>query len=285
MKKLAFLLLLAVSFASQSPESPAILTLEEALKKDLIKIEIKGNGSSPHYAQPIKFTAKNLRNAPLNLQVLNGRQFHTLDEGVQDMLLVKSELIVLAPNEEKTIPLSAMCIQKQNRGPSEDEPYTLGAMAHQELLKLSQKIEEMQAYNTLGQYAVWSISNNSGLDQIAGFDEEEASQLQAYVSEITGRPIPKKDTTDYRTNYNRPYLAKRTVGGKFEYGLVKPSAVTIGLFNEDNIIVRELLNKPNTPRGDHKLNFEFDMATYTDSVYFVRLIIDKEIKLSFKLAA
>ena len=67
--------------------------------------------------------------------------------------------------------------------------------------------------------------------------------------------------------------------------MVKTSAVTIGLFNEDNIIVRELLNKPQTPRGEHKLNFEFDMAAYTDPVYFVRLIIDGEIKLSFKLEA
>lgn len=85
------------------------------------------------------------------------------------------------------------------------------------------------------------------------------------------------------TNYDRPSLDTENLCGKFEYSLVRTSAITIGLFNAQNTIVRELLNTPAMPRGEHSLNFEFDMSAYTNQVYFVRLIIDGEIKLSYKI--
>ena len=37
------------------------------------------------------------------------------------------------------------------------------------------------------------------------------------------------------------------------------------------------------PKGDHDLNFKFDTSAYTNPVYFVRLIIDNEIKLGYKI--
>tara|TARA_R110000868_G_scaffold334999_3_gene595724 strand:+ start:1359 stop:2216 length:858 start_codon:yes stop_codon:yes gene_type:complete len=283
MKNVFALLAVFIFLGSKTPLPPKTVSLQEAVNQKLIKLDVHGNTNSPHYSQPIKLTVKNLSNSPFMLNIPNGQRFLTLDHEVQDMLVVKSEQLALAPGIEKSILLNAMCTQKENRGPGENEPYRLGPLAESHLLQVSNKIQELEAYNTIGQYSVWSISNDVGLESIAGFNDTEAEKLQQFVAKITGKNIPEKDTTDYLTNYNRPSLSIRTLGGTFEYGLVKTSAITIGLFNDQNIIVRELLNKPKTPRGDHKLNFEFDMAAYSEPVYFVRLIIDGEIKISTKV--
>lgn len=283
MKNLFVLSILFIFLGNKSPEPPQTISLQEAFDLKLIHLDVKGNASSPHYAEPIKLSVKNLKNAPFILNIPNGQRFLSQDSAVQDMIVVKSEQLALAPGYEKSIVLNAMCTQHQNSGPKENEIYKLGPMAESQLLQVSKKIQEIEAYNTIGQYAVWAISNDFGIDQIAGFNEAEAGEMQQFVAKITGKKIPEKDTTDYLTNYNRPTLIKRTIGGKFEYGLLKTSAVTIGLFNEQNIIVRELLNNPSAARGDHKLKFEFDMEAYTDPVYFVRLIIDGEIKMSYRM--
>lgn len=283
MKNLFVLCTLFIFLGHKNPTPPKTVSLQEAVDQKLIEIEVKGNTSSPHYRKPIKLIVKSLSNSPFIVKIPNGQRFLTQDTSVQDMIVVKSEQLALAPGYQKSIELNAMCTQKQNRGPSENEPYKLGPMAEKHLLQVSQKIQSLEAYNTIGQYSVWSISNDLGLEQIAGFNETEAEELQQFIAKITGKKIPEKDTTNYLTNYNRPSIVQRTIGGKFEYGLVKTSAVTIGLFNEQSIIARELMNKPNVSRGDHVLNFEFDMDTYTEPVYFVRLIIDGEIKLSYKI--
>tara|TARA_B110000046_G_scaffold88676_2_gene96817 strand:+ start:54954 stop:55811 length:858 start_codon:yes stop_codon:yes gene_type:complete len=283
MKNLLALLIVILFLGNKTPTPPKTVSLEAAVEQKLIQLNVSGNTNSPHYSQPLRLKVKNISPTPFTLQIPNGQRFLTTDEGVQDMLLVKSELLALAPGIQKSILLNAMCIQKENRGPRQNEAYRLGPMAESHLLQVSKKIEELEAYNTIGQYSVWSISNNIGLENIAGFDDTEAEELQAFVAKITGQKIPEKDPEDYLTNYDRQSIGKRSLGGSFEYGLVKTSAITIGLFNEQNIIVRELLNKPETPRGDHKLNFEFDMAAYTEPVYFVRLIVDGRIKISTKI--
>ncbi|MDB4082744.1 hypothetical protein N9502_00555 [Vicingaceae bacterium] len=283
MKNLFALLIVIIFFGNKTATPPKTLSLQAAIDRKLIQVDVSGNTNSPHYSQPLQLKVKNVSTTPFRLQIPNGQRFLTVDEDVQDMILVKSELLALAPGIEKSILLNAMCTQKENGGPGENEPYRIGPMAESHLLQVSNKIQELEAYNTIGQYSVWSISNNVGLESIAGFDDTEAQELQQFVAKITGKKIPEKDPMDYLTNYDSPSLAKRTLGGSFEYGLVKTSAITIGLFNEQNIIVRELLNKPSTPRGDHKMNFEFDMAAYTEPVYIVRLIVDGRIKISTKI--
>lgn len=72
---------------------------------------------------------KSLSTTPFILKIQNGQRFLTADQGVQNMLVVKSKLLTIAPRIQKPILLYAMCTQKQNSGPSENERYRLGPMA------------------------------------------------------------------------------------------------------------------------------------------------------------
>lgn len=279
-----FLFLFSLFFINhQNPSITTVVSLQQAVDQNLIELDVRGNEDSPHYVQPIMLYARNVTNNPLTINIPNGQQFLSQDPSVQDMLVVKSQQIELPPEHSISLELPAMCTQQDNDSPTDNDLYSIGPMATSHLLQVSDKIEQMESFNTIGQYAVWSISDNLALDRIAGFDEDEAGALQQFVSSITGKAIPEKNTTDYLTNYNRPSLAKVTLGGEFEYRVSKTSEVTIGLFNEQNIIVRELLNQPETPRGDHLFEYQFDLSAYTDPIYYVRLIIDGDIKLSFRI--
>ena len=81
----------------------------------------------------------------------------------------------------------------------------------------------------------------------------------------------------YATNY------KTSMHGSFNYDFFDTSFVTIGMFNIDNIIVRELYRNPKEPPGKHKLEYKFDATEYTDNFYYPRLIADGEIILNGKI--
>jgi hypothetical protein len=55
------------------------------------------------------------------------------------------------------------------------------------------------------------------------------------------------------------------------------------MFNEQNIVVKELYNNAETAAGEHKLAYEFDTMIFPEDTYYIRLIIDGQIKINFKM--
>ena len=272
-----------VTFSVSFSKGNKIYEIEKAIESGKITTVINGFSGSPHYSQPAKILITNNTSEQIGIRIRNGQNLISYPSNVQDLIVVKNELIILKANEKKEITLNAMCTQRQNSGPNKTSVYKLGEIAKGPMKALTTEIEKRKDYNTLGQYSVWAISNGRNLGTIAGYDEETASHYQTFLSDLTGKPIPERDINDYMTNYNAPLIMKRTIGGSFEYGLSKESAVTIGLFDTNSIIVRELLNKPKTPKGNHSMNFEFDATAFNDDTYYVRLIIDGRIKLGYTM--
>lgn len=284
MKKVALVLItFIILLSNKKPDSKLIHDLGEAVELGLVEIKIDGRHESPHYAQPAHLSIRNLTDKAVNVRIPNGQQLVSNPSTVQDLIVVNEELLILAAKETKEKDLYAMCTQHQNTGPTRSTVYSLGGVASGPLKRLTKEIQKRRDYNTLGQYSVWSIANKRDISTIAGYDEAAATHYQKLVADLTGRPLPVKDTTDYLTNYNNASLVERSIGGRFEYGFSKTSAVTIGLFNEQNIIVRELFNHPEMKPGDHELDFTFDAMAYTDPIYYVRLIIDGNIKINFEV--
>ncbi|MEM7186903.1 MAG: hypothetical protein AAF466_09610 [Bacteroidota bacterium] len=259
------------------------LDLSKAQESDKIEIMIKGSEESTHYMKPVEITITNTSEADLEVVIPNGQIFHTTSEDVQDVVITREEMVALAPGEQRTLPLYAMCIQQKNSGSNDDEIYRLGPMAPKNLVALTREIEKRKDFNTLGQYAVWTLSDGEHLNSISGFDMEEALHLKTFVAGLMGVPVPEYDPNDYLTNYEDDGLIQRAVKSRFRYFFTEESAVTIAMFDEDNILVRELYNNPNEQAGEHYLEFEYDVEVYTDKTYFVRLIRDEEIKVSMKM--
>jgi len=51
------------------------------------------------------------------------------------------------------------------------------------------------------------------------------------------------------------------------------------MFNKENMVVRELLFEPFVEPGTYEFKFSFDASVYTDPVYYIKLIINKDVKI------
>lgn len=280
------------------------LSLEEALKTGSIKYTAKGNSESTHYITPITIHIENIKGKTVNIMIENGRLFTSSSPSIQNLIITKKELIVLAPNQKKTITLYAMCTQKSNSSPSDNVAYSAGNMADDNLLTISRCIEKNKYFESVGQRAVWVFTDNSPVDMVAGFNNEASEKLQELIRILTmnlaDSPHRKKlkelneeidqindeifRTVDERyTNYSEQSY-RSEITGYFEYYLKEESEVMIGMFDVNGIIVRELTYNPNVKKGKHRFDFSFDSSLYTDNKYYFKLIVNREVKRQLTLS-
>jgi hypothetical protein len=284
LKKIIILVFAVISIATTKTlsEEPTI-DLQTALEKGYITTTINGNPDSPHYAQPIILHLKNLKQQPLSIRIPNGLQLHSDSTDVQDLIVTQEELIALRPKEVIERPLYAMCTEQIKSASNENSKFSIGNVAIGDLAKLATEIERGKIYNTLGQYAIWTLTDDEHLNSISGFDMEEATRIKTFVANLLDVPVPEYDPNDYLTNYVNDGLIKRAATGKFRFRFISESAVTIAMFDEEDRVVRELYNDPNVAAGEHEMEFKFDVDVYQDKVYFVRMIVDGEIKINMKM--
>jgi hypothetical protein len=276
----AFLLFLWVGKFSLPAQT---FDLATAIESKMISTTIIGNDDSPHYNLPLLIALSNRTDKAIEIRIANGQLFHSDSTDVQDVILVKEELISVAPRGTASRALTGLCIQQTNRSPGSEYGYKVGKLATGNLAALATEIERRKNFNTLGQYAVWALTDNNDLNDISGFDMEEALFMKTFVAKLLQVPVPDYDENDYRYNYHNTGLIKRAATGKFKFTINEESSVTIAMFDEDGIVVRELYNNPNETSGTHELEFRFDVDVYRNKAYFVRMIVDGEIKIDMKM--
>ncbi len=268
---------------AQNPAVNNVYDLASAIENNWLHLEVTGYENSTHYTKPIIATLTNTTKNPLRISIGNGQIFRAEDTTVQDIVIVKEELIAIKANETKKVPLYGMCIESSNSGNNLETQFHLDGMAEEKLQKLTQEIEKRKDFTTLGQYAVWALTDDNDLNTISGFDEAEALHLRTFVANLLGVPVPLLDPYDYATNYHNDGLIKRAAESKFKFTFSEDSAVSIAMFDENNLVVRELYNNPNVKTGYHELAFKFDVSLYQNKAYFVRMIVDGEIKINMKM--
>ncbi len=278
-----FLAIIAISILSSSKPSLTIYDLKTAIEKNMVSCAFNGNFESPHYYQPLNIEITNLTNKEISIKVPNGLKFISDSTDIQDVIITQEELIALTPSQKETKSLFAMCIQQNNSAPFEGATYHIGNLATGNLNKLTHEIEKNKTFNTLGQYSIWALTNKHPLEEIDGFDKKEATHYQKYIANLLNIKPPVKQPENYKTYYERTTTISRSVEGNFKYKIHNQSNVTIGLFNEQDIIVRELYNNPSKKPGYHHFKYAFDLETYQDPRYYVRLIIDGKIKVNLKI--
>ncbi len=272
-----------IIFVSASKPLFSTYDLKTALEKNIIHLKINGNSESTHYYQPISIEITNKTNKSIVIKIPNGQQFVSDSTEIQDIIITQEEMIALKPNQSLNKNLFGMCIQEYYSASGENDTFHLGEMASENLVKLTSEIEKNKSFNTIGQYAVWALTDEYPIEEIDGFDENNSHYYQKYVSNLLGLPSPELKPTQYKTYYQKTVTKHSSLVGKFKYNIHKNSNITMGLFNEQNIIVRELYNNPNQEAGKHEFKYAFDMETYNDPVYYIRLIINGKVKVNLKM--
>lgn len=90
----------------------------------------------------------------------NGLMLMCEDTTTQDMINTKPIYVHLQPKEKKKIQLYAMCTEFHDGMPTKNLKYTIGKVADNNLVKITQSIEDMFMNNIVGQGAVWAYTDN-----------------------------------------------------------------------------------------------------------------------------
>ena len=255
MKNLLILFVI-ITFLSGSKPTSNTFDLKTAIEKNLVTCNFSGNLESPHYFQPLIIDITNLTNKDITIRIPNGQKFITDSTDTQDVIITQEELIAMSSKKKVVKPLFSMCIQEYKSASYEGTTFKMGELATGNLSKLTKEIEKTKSFNTIGQYSVWAITDDFPLDEIDGFNEKEANHFQNYLAVLLNVPIPTVQPEKYKTYYESTKTLTRSVVGKFKYNIQNQSNITIGLFNEQDIIVRELFNNPSQEAGEHLFNYK-----------------------------
>src|ERR1043165_5882260 len=121
------LFLVAMSITEIPAFAATIMSVEDAAKKGLIKLSIKGKGG--YTGDVIEMKVQNLTGSTIALKVEAGRRLDSKNNDEQDILVTKEQEFFVNAGQPKTVNLSGMCCQAHNSAPSVKSFYTVGSLA------------------------------------------------------------------------------------------------------------------------------------------------------------
>ncbi len=273
-------------FASTINQTFALnfVSLEEAVKKGFVNLIIKSKGG--YLGEVIEMKVKNTSNRPLDFKLETGRKLDSKNNNEQDILVTKPEEFSLCSNQTKTIKVTGMCCQAHNLCPHENADYSIGRMADSNLIKLATFIDQNKYYaNFSAQQAVWAVSDNNSLGSITDGNRTVVETLRRYVSKLTGKVIPPYEVSYVRNSEREVQGRARTIDGTFDYALPVNAHVTIGIYDENGVLVQALFQNIEHQRGNYKLYFTFRTLNLPSGVYYAKMktngSVGKEMKIEF----
>jgi hypothetical protein len=278
------LLVWATSIVSSPIIASTAISIEDAAKRGLIKLIIKGKGG--YTGKVIEFKIKNNTPNNLNLKLEAGRRLDSKDNTQQDILVTQAQEFYVYGNQQKNMSVNGMCCQASNACPKTNSDYLVGKMADSNLVKLASFIDKNKYYeNYTAQQAVWCISDNKSIASIYGGEKDIVMGLRKYVSEITGKPIPSYNIT-YRQEHDSLAIGRPLkIEGIFDYTLQTTGHVTLAIFNSEGEIVQYICKELAHDKGEHKIYYTFKTKDLPEGTYYAKLTnegrLEKEMKIEY----
>jgi hypothetical protein len=281
MKAQHLLWLSAMSITVAGFTNHSVISIADAVKNPKIEVRWTHDPNSPHYKAPLVAEITNSGTTPVSVQVDPGWVVEPFDSTYQNLVITDNQIIVVAPGKSVKKHLNAMCTESGDAGGASDTKYAFKGNKKEKLATLAAFIAEKKYHNSEAQQAVWSLMNRSGLEEIYGADTVAALALQQLVAKLRGESIPTyyKQGANYRNNYYYRGPLQIELGGFFEYQIAKSKSVEVAMFNERNILERELLKKHVSTPGKHRFDYVFDGSAFEGEKYYIRLIVDDKIAL------
>jgi hypothetical protein len=271
---------LLVIFAAGSVSGTTSYSLEEALKRKLVKAEISGRGSTPenyssHHGKCIRITLHNLTSQSLNVNIEQGRNLRCIYDSVQNMLVASGEMMALSPSQKKEFTIFAFCSEKTDKSPSESSRFELASMAEGSMVQLIRIIERYKAFNGTGQAAVWVLTDDASPDAITGSDPETVKALKEYVTNLKNAKPEEGYIYDYSfTAFNNP---PSTIQGEIGWELESGGWVSLSLYDNNNTKIHQFFSDVAYQRGYHSYKYKLThQALISGQRYWVRLFVNNK---------
>jgi hypothetical protein len=278
------LLLVAFTMTGMPTFASTVLSVEEAAKKGLIKLSIKGKGGFT--GEVIEMKIQNLSHERIALKVEAGRRLDSKDNAEQDILVTQPQEFFVNASQNKIIAVYGMCCQAHNAAPDSKSIYLVGKLADSNLVKLAHFIDENKYYTSYtAQQSVWVVSDDNSLGSISDGSKEDVDKLQKFVSTITGKIIPPYSISYQRESNGRAMGTASKIEGEFDYSLPMPCHATMGIYTESGKLIQLIFENLQSDRGDYKLYYTFKTLGLPEGTYYARVnadgMLQKQIKIEF----
>jgi len=263
-------IILCLILTSFGPEFKVVthhsaISIEDALMNNWISCDIVSNGG--HKEECINLKVGNLRANRLVLRVESGRNFESVDTNLQDIIVVREELIVLNGNEKKEVNIYGFCSQSSNSSPSEGDLYSIGSMKSKNIVKLTEHLAVKEYPISAMQKAIWTVTDNTPIASIFDANRDTILDLQAFVSDLTNQTSPWY-SIEYKENEENLFTGEaKRVYGTMQGNLSANTVV--------KIVVHDMLNY-SALKGEfvvqedsYNHNISFDVSTMPKGRYHV----------------
>ncbi len=164
------------------------INIQKAIREKKVKASVISLGGHQGYC--LQLSVKNLTQDSLVLLIEAGLRFNSESHEEQDILLVKSETLVLRRGQTRATALKGYCCQASNRSPSANSKYGVGKLADSALCALAQCFDTSMSDQDIEQQAIWAISDRKETSTIPPGSDSCAMELRKLVAKLKGEPVP-----------------------------------------------------------------------------------------------
>lgn len=268
MKTIISLFIISLLFITVKAEN-----LYQLIQSKKLDYTIAVDDESPHYSSQFIITFQNKNNAAIQCSLDNGTTIEADNEENQNFIVTQDVIVALKPGEKKAYPVYAMCIEQNDAAPGNEDTYKIGGMALEKLVKFSNFINTKKCFEPEAQFLMWDIANgmytNSKIDDFKIMEDGNIA-----VFEKIDNQLQEIELQEVAPSEPKPKLM---VKGTFSMDLASTKNIHIAMFNENNVLVKELYKNPKTPAGKTNLAYEFNSYEFDEDVYFVKVVMNGKI--------
>jgi hypothetical protein len=247
-------LILLLSFG----KADKTLTIQDAVKLKQAAAVVTSKGDYSGNCLTIQVT--NTSKETVTITIPPGTVFHPVDEGDQDIFVVKQQVIVLKPSEKKVMDGNGFCCQLHDASPGEGEGFTVGITANEKLKKLADFLDKKDYPEHVVQEAVWCVSDDNEVTNIYAADPASVKPLREFICELTGQKDQwytteqKREVTPERVIVSEPVK----VSGSLTYESTTGDQIRGELWGPDNKKLFDL-GKPMTAQHSGTMSYGFNL--------------------------
>lgn len=248
--------------------------LQAALEKGLVTVQAVSTADG-YNGKGLQLKVRNTTKQPLQVTLDPALIFRPADTSYQDLVVASEQVLTLAANRETIVALQTFCAKSYARAPNEDLSYRFWRQGDSALIKVVRYIVQHKIDGTLGQSAVWVITNDHELDGVFDPAQPEVSnKLLALLVQLTGKRVPAYFTQyELNTTGGEPAFLARALKlyAAFDWKLESPRVLDLGIYNEQGDLVQAVFPKKVMARGGYKIQVTFEAENVPKGNYHIRL--------------
>jgi hypothetical protein len=245
------------------------VSIFEAVKKGQVNLNLLSRGG--YSEKCISVYLKNTGSSRITVLMEPGTVLNNLNEAQQDIIVVRTLKIDLAPFQMIDTAAYGNCCQSSNSSPKKGQRFALARMADSTMIALCKFIERRRINNNSAQHAIWTISDGHKLASIGV--PTDTALVELFNICANGNNIP------------RPwyYIGYRKTPGivfsnevcrvvlNFDYMKKSNKNLTIAVYDACGRMVKTLLSNSYAVPGNKNFHFDLEIFNWPSGKYTLKL--------------